>query len=127
MVDSGVDAYRKIDVKARVESASPGQLIVLLLEGLLRSLVEVRSAIIDKDLQKKGERLSSAMSIVLALRESLDDSVESELPHNIDLLYDYIQRKMIEINQTMDVNSIDEIVELVITLKSGWDQIVETP
>ncbi len=125
MSNSGVDAYRTIDVKARVESATPGQLVVLLFEGLLRSLVEVRSAIVEKNFQKKGEKLSSAMSIVLTLRESLDDSVDSDLPHNVDLLYDYIQRKMIEINQTMDINSLDEIVDLVITLKSGWDQIVE--
>lgn len=127
MSNSGVDAYRTIDVKARVESASPGQLVVLLFEGLLRSLVEVRSAIVEKNFQKKGEKLSSAMNIVLTLRESLDDSVDSDLPHNVDLLYDYIQRKMIEINQTMDINSLDEIVDLVITLKSGWDQIVEKP
>ncbi len=127
MSNSGVDAYRTIDVKARIESASPGQLVVLLFEGLLRSLVEVRSAIVEKNFQKKGEKLSSAMSIVLTLRESLDDSVDSDLPHNVDLLYDYIQRKMIEINQTMDINSLDEIVDLVITLKSGWDQIVEKP
>lgn len=125
MVDSGVDAYRKIDVKARVESASPGQLVVLLFEGLLTSLVEARGAILERDLEKKGQKISAAMSIVLTLRESLDVTLDSDLPHNIDLLYDYIQRKMIEINQTMDVNSIDEIVELVVTLKSGWDQIVE--
>ncbi|MGH1371915.1 MAG: flagellar export chaperone FliS [Cellvibrionaceae bacterium] len=126
MSNSGVDAYRKIDVKARVESASPGQLIVLLFEGLLRSLVETRTAIIEGDLKAKGEKLSSAMSIVLTLRESLDDSVDSDLPHNIDRLYDYIQRKMIEINQTMDIDSVDEVMELVITLKSGWDKIVES-
>lgn len=125
MVDSGVDAYRKIDVKARVESASPGQLVVLLFEGLLTALVEARAAILDRDLEKKGQKISAAMSIVLTLRESLDVTLDSDLPHNIDLLYDYIQRKMIEINQTMDVDSIDEVVELVVTLKSGWDQIVE--
>ena len=120
---SGVDSYRQIDIKARVESATPGQLIVLLYEGLLTSLSEARASILTKDLQKKGRAISKAMSILATLRESLNPEVGGELPHNIDRLYDYMQRKLLDVNQNLDAEKLDEVIELVITLKSGWDEI----
>ncbi len=125
MAERGVDAYRKIDIKARVESATPGQLVVLLFEGLLTSLVEARAAILEKDYQAKGQKISKALSIVLTLQESLNGDVESDLPYRIERLYDYMQRRLLEVNQSMDVAIIDEVVELVVTLKSGWDQIAD--
>lgn len=125
MAERGVDAYRKIDIKARVESATPGQLVVLLFEGLLTSLVEARAAILEKNYQTKGQKISKALSIVLTLQESLNDDVESDLPYRIERLYDYMQRRLLEVNQSLDIAVIDEVVELVITLKSGWDQIAD--
>ena len=120
---SGVDSYRQIDIKARVENATPGQLVVLLYEGLLTSLSETRASIVTNDLQQKGVAVSKAMSILVTLRESLNRDVAGELPHNIDRLYDYMQRKLLGVNQNLDVEELDEVIELVITLKSGWDEI----
>jgi flagellar secretion chaperone FliS len=125
MSERGIDAYRKIDIKARVEAATPGQLVALLFEGLLTSLVEARTAILEGDYQLKGQKISKSLSIILTLRESLDVNVESDLPYNIERLYDYMQRRLLDVNQSMDVAVIDEVVELVVTLKSGWDQIVD--
>lgn len=116
--------YQSIDLKGRVESASPARLIQMLYEGLAGNVQKTQQAIENKDYAAKAESLTKSLAIVAALRESLDSSAESELPYNLDNLYDYIQRRLIEANQTLSLETLGEVSELVNTLKGGWDQLI---
>ncbi|MAZ88252.1 MAG: flagellar export chaperone FliS [Cellvibrionaceae bacterium] len=122
MSDRPIDSYRAMDIKARVESASAGELIALLFEGLITSLTAVKVAIGRGDLKAKADKISNAISILSALRESLNDDGGAEITYNLDRLYDYMQRKIITANQSLNVEDIDEVVELVVIIKSGWDE-----
>ncbi len=122
MSDRPIDSYRTVDVKARVESAGPGELIALLFEGLITSLTEVKVAIANGDLKLKAEKVSKAISILSALRESLKDDGSSDIAYNLDRLYDYMQRKIISVNQSLNPDDVDEVIELVVVTKSGWDE-----
>ncbi len=122
MSDRPIDSYRAMDIKARVESASPGELIALLFEGLITSLTEVKVAIGNGDLKLKAEKISKAISILSALRESLKDDGGGDISHNLDRLYDYMQRKIISANQSLNTDDVDEVVELIVIIKSGWDE-----
>lgn len=123
MADKRIDAYRTISIRAQVDSSSPAQLIVLLFDGLLVSLTDAKIAIEKRDYSLKGQCFSKSLTILAALRESLDKSVGGDFPHDVDRLYDYMQRRIIEVNQNLNTVIIDEIIDLTLTLKSGWDQI----
>ena len=113
--------YHQIDIQARVEAASPHQLIALLYEGLVGALTASRMAIDCGDLEAKSHQISRAMGIFKALDDALDDSVEGDFPHNLHALYGYMSQKTLEASHHLDVTIIDEILELVLTIKSGWD------
>ncbi len=117
------ELYRGIDISARVGSATPYELISLLYEGLLTSLADARLALDSGDLEAKSRCLTKAISIVHALRESLNTDIESDLPHNVLLLYNYMIDRLLQASRECDTAAVVEVSELVLTIKSGWDRI----
>ncbi len=119
--------YRQLDLQTRIESATPLQLVQMQYQGLLASLLEARGAMERKDHAQKGKMMTRALAIVSALRDTLDKSVEGELPVNLDRLYDYWQRQLINAHAHNDQAPLDEVIELVKTVKSGWDEVSKNP
>lgn len=104
-------------------SSSPHQLISLMYEGLLASLSAARLALENHDLAMKARHISRSIAIIHALRDCLDHSVESEFPHNARLLYGYMMEKLLYASRHLDVAAVQEVTQLVLTIKSGWDAI----
>lgn len=128
--------YSRIDLQTKVDSASPAKLIQLLYENTLLQLQKSRKALEqetsdgaqqDKSAQtahineQYNAHIVKAIDSIMALREALDFEVASELPHNLDNLYDYLQRRLLKARLLQDPAAIDECIALTETLKSGWD------
>lgn len=123
-----VSVYQEVELHSKVTGASPHRLVQLLYESALVNLQLAQQLLIvaepDKDQLAMLERsLVKALNIVLELRDSLDLTVNSELPHNLDLLYDYIQRRLLHARIKKDLAAVVESISLLETLKSGWDAI----
>ena len=119
------EQYKSLDLHTRVAAANPHQLIQMLYEGAIERLVVARAAMGRDDLATKGVMLGKAISILSGLRESLDKEVDSELPDTLDRLYEYMQFRLLEANRHNDSAMIDEVLELIRTVKSGWDGIAD--
>ena len=115
--------YQTINVAAAVESASPHRLVQMLMQGCLQRLAEAKGAIARGDIAAKGEALGKAINIVGGLQSSLNKEVQSPLPQQLDELYIYMQRRLVEANLHGDVAMVDEVSGLMRTVKEGWDGI----
>jgi flagellar protein FliS len=73
-------------------------------------------------LAAKGEMLGKAISIVGGLRSSLDMDA-GELSERLDQLYEYINLKLLEASKQNDAEKVNEAIQLLKTIKSGWDEI----
>jgi flagellar secretion chaperone FliS len=67
--------------------------------------------------------LGKAISIIAGLQSSLDPKHSPDLVDKLDALYDYMQRKLFEANIKNDPALIDEVCDLMRTVKSSWDEI----
>lgn len=114
--------YRQLGIESEVSNASPHRLIQLLFEGALARLAAAQGAIERGDLAAKGELLGKAISIVGGLRSSLDMSA-GELSERLDQLYEYINLKLLEASAQNDADKVNEAIQLLKTVKSGWDEI----
>ena len=123
MADTPISHYKQVDLQTRVNDASPHRLIQMLYEGAIERLACAKGALAHQDIATKGIMLGRAISILSGLRECLDNSVDSELPDNLDRLYDYMQRRLLVANINNDQAMIDEVLSLIKTVKSGWDEI----
>ncbi|ACE83994.1 flagellar export chaperone FliS [Cellvibrio japonicus] len=114
--------YRKLGIESEVSNASPHRLIQLLFEGALGRLAAAQGALQRGDLAIKGENLSKAIGIIAGLRSSLDMDA-GDLSENLDKLYEYMNFRLLEASTQNDGDKIAEVIQLLKTLKSGWDEI----
>lgn len=112
----------KLGVVAEVEEASPHRLIQMLYEGALQRIAIGKGAMQRKEIALKGQSISHAIAIVGGLRSSLDLS-QGEIAVNLDNLYEYMERRLLEANLKNDAEVLDEVSGLLKDIKSAWDAI----
>ena len=77
------------------------------------------------DIAQKGLMLGKAIEIISGLRDGLEPE-KAEDPaaiQRLDALYNYMGNRLVEANRVNDVEMIDEVARLLITVKTGWDAI----
>ncbi len=115
--------YGQVKTQTNVEIASPHRLIQMLMEGALEKINFAKNYMINGNIAEKGAHISWAISIVSGLRVSLDAEKGGEIAQNLEALYDYIERRLLQANLENKVEYLDEIMGLLLEIKSGWDAI----
>ena len=115
--------YRQNHIQGGIESASPHRLVQMLMEGALEKILAAKGFMANKDIAKKGEHISWAISIIDSLRSCLNVEVGGEFAQNLLNLYNYMERRLLEANIKNDPAMLDEVGQLIIEIKSGWDAI----
>lgn len=115
--------YRSAGMEGLVEEASPHLLVQMLLEGALDRIASAKGYMQTGEIARKGESLGRAISIIEGLRVSLDRDVGGELAANLNDLYEYMGRRLVEANARNDVSLLDEVSSLIGEIKAGWDAI----
>lgn len=122
---SALAQYQRVDRESAVNGASPHKLIQMLMQGALQRMEQARAAMDENNIPLKGEMLGKATSIIGGLQASLDKSRAPELCESLDGLYDYMQRRLLQANVNNDPEMIEEVSQLLSTVKDGWDQLAE--
>jgi flagellar secretion chaperone FliS len=120
---SAMYQYQQIGVHSAVMDATPHRLVQMLLEGVLEKVSLAKGNIARNETAKKGENISKAITIVGGLHASLNKEVGGELSENLGNLYDYMSRRLVIANLRSDPGILDEIANLVLEVKAGWDAI----
>lgn len=115
--------YQKISAQAQTSEASPHRLVQMLMEGGLDRIAQAKGSLERKDIAGKGIAIGKAIGIVGGLREGLDrDNMTAEL-ERLDALYLYMTRRLTDANLKNDIAALDEVTELLTTVKEGWDAV----
>ncbi|PIE24569.1 MAG: flagellar export chaperone FliS [Neptuniibacter caesariensis] len=112
--------YQNVDLRATVETASPHKLIAMLLDGAMGALAKSKGAIERNEIEERTEHLNKASEIVVGLKGCLDLEQGGEIAANLDALYDYMLRTMMQANSQNDVNKVQEVMDLMLEIKQGW-------
>lgn len=121
MQKRGASQYGKVAVGSEASFASPHRLIQMLMEGALDKIAFARGQIERKDFEGKGKNITWAISIVQGLSASLDTESGGEIAANLEGLYDYMVRCLLEANKDNDIAKLDEVTSLLKEIKSAWD------
>lgn len=112
-------------LKTQVMSASPNKLIEMLLEGAIKKIRVAKLALETGKLVQMGENLIKAQDIVLELRYSINEEVESTIPQDLIQLYEYMHQRLVIANIDRDTEAMDEVQGLLTELLDAWKQISE--
>ena len=125
--NTALRAYRKMDVESGVSSATPKQLIQMLLRGALGRIAQAKGHMERGEVAKKGEAIGWGISIIDGLRASLNHEIGGEISTNLDRLYEYMSHQLLQANLNDDPELLDEVAALLQQIKEAWDSIPEDP
>jgi len=122
-VRNALNQYSANAVQTGVESASPHRLIQMLMEGALGKIAAAKGYMERGEIRPKGQQIGCAISILEGLKASLDKEKGGEIAQNLEDLYIYMERRLIEANRANDVSLLDEVADLLRQIKEAWDAI----
>ncbi len=124
---NGTKAYAKVGVESAVMSASNDQLITLLFDGAISSLVRARLFLLEGNIVKKGESLSKAINIIdNGLKLGLEETSEDDLTRNLASLYRYMVHRLLRANIDNDADGIEEVEKLLRNIADAWKEVSGT-
>jgi flagellar protein FliS len=122
---SGVAQYGKVAAESEVAYASPHRLVQMLMEGALEKVATAKGCIERNDLAGKSQQITWAMSIINGLRASLDMESGGAIAVNLDDLYNYMTRRLIDASVQNDAAALAEVIDLMLEIKGAWDVMPE--
>jgi flagellar protein FliS len=109
----------------QIQTATPGQLILMLYQGAIKFCKIAKFAIEEKDLIKANKFLIKTQDIVTELSLSLDREAGGEIAKNLSSLYEYMNRKLLEANLKKEIEPIEEVQNLLEELEGAWQEAVK--
>ncbi|MDX7782935.1 flagellar export chaperone FliS [Aeromonas caviae] len=117
-----IKAYTTHNLQAEMAVADPYRVIQLMMQGCIERLAQAKGAIERKDFEGKSIAISKCMALINGLQDALDLSY-GKVPEDLFALYDYMKQRLLDAGLNMAVAPLEEVGQLMLTIKSGWDSI----
>lgn len=108
------------------QTATPGQLVVMLYDGFLRFAAQGRAALERGDVGESAGRLTRAQDIVTELRVTLD-MTQGAVAQNLASIYDYVGERITAARLERDPEQVSEAMRRMSDLRDAWARIASTP
>ena len=122
-MDSGVS--RKYLVQ-QIMSASPARRVAMLYDRAISLLNEAVEAIEAGDIERRWRCNAKATEVVCQLWEALDMDQGSDIAANLGQLYEFIVRRMTDIDIGNDAQAAREVIGLLEPLRRSWHELATT-
>ncbi|USK49562.1 flagellar export chaperone FliS [Bacillus sp. CMF12] len=106
-----------------VNTASPGELTLMLYNGCLKFIHQAKKAIMDNNIEAKNTNIQKAQNIIRELMVTLNMDVE--VSKNMMSLYDYMNRRLMEANVKNETAILDEVEDLVTEFRDTWKEVIQ--
>jgi len=114
-----------VAAESEVSYATPHRLVQMLMEGALDKVSTAKGQVERGDMEGKSKQISWAISIINGLRSSLDMEAGGEIAVNLEDLYSYMTRRLIDANVENNAEALDEVSGLMLEIKGAWDSMPE--
>ncbi|UOQ45734.1 flagellar export chaperone FliS [Halobacillus salinarum] len=105
-----------------VETASPGELTLMLYNGCLKFIKQAKKAMETNQIEAKNTSIQKAQNIVQELMVTMDQGYE--ITQQILPLYDYMNRRLMEANVKNDLEILEEVEGLAVEFRDTWKQVI---
>jgi flagellar protein FliS len=96
----------------------------MLYNGCLKFIKQARLAIEQKNTQDKNLNLQKAQRIIQELMITLNP--ETAVSESMMSMYDYMNRRLIEVNMSNDLDILDEVEGYVTEFRDTWKQVIQS-
>jgi flagellar protein FliS len=118
-INNPYQAYQQ----SSVNTATPGELTLMLYNGSIKFMKLAKKAIGEKDIQAKNTNLIKAQKIIQELMVTLD--VSQPVGQSMMTMYDYMNRRLIDANIKNDTAIIEEVEAYMVDFRETWKQVIQ--
>ena len=111
--------YSKVEDNA-IFTASKEELTLMLYEGALKFINQAIDATEASDMQKANRLIIRVEDIIREFQITLD--FQYEISNNLNSLYDYMHRRLIEANMKKDVGILKEVRDMLREFRDMWKE-----
>ena len=115
-----MESYGEGNQTSQAMVADRVELIQMLFDGLIDSLVTAKGHIQRKSIDEKNKSLMRAGRIVVGLQGALDMEKGGDLARNLFELYSYVTRRLIHVNARNDLDALQEGHTLLNEIRQAW-------
>jgi flagellar protein FliS len=117
-------SYRQV----ATQTASPGQLVLMLYDGAIRFLERARQGFQSDDPLEFNQTINNnvlrAQAIINELSAALDLERGGQLAQTLRALYLYMDRRLQQANQHKQEQGINEVLRQLTVLRDAWAQML---
>lgn len=106
-----------------IYTSSPGKLIILLYDGLIKFIMKGIKAINEKNIPEANTNIIKAQNIVSELSDVLD--MKYEISISLRSIYKYMLNRLIKANVLKSKEILEETLNFANTLRDTWTKIVK--
>ncbi|WP_312629438.1 flagellar export chaperone FliS [Scandinavium sp.] len=120
----GTKAYASVDLESQLAGATPHQLITMLYDGAINAVLRAKIYFESGNIARRGEMISRAINIIdNGLRSALDHEKGQEIALDLERLYEYMSRTLLQANIRNDPSSLIQVSEILTNLATTWKDI----
>lgn len=120
MLESAVDRYKQV----RIQTTSPGELLVALYDGLFRFLNGAKLCIEKGETARGRELIGKSHAIISELYIALDHEKAPELCIQLENVYEFSMHQLTQANLKTDPALIAEVIQVLTPLRDAWNEAV---
>ncbi len=118
-----LESYGAGNAATQAAVANKVELIQMLFDGLIESLMIAKGHIERNNIEEKSKALSRAGRIVVGLQGALDFQQGGDLAANLNELYSYVTRRLLHINARNDLEALSEVHGLMTEVRQAWREV----
>lgn len=110
--------------KTTVETISPGKLLIMLYDGMVKNLRNAQDAVNNQDVPAAHDNIVATQNILVELMATLN--MDYKISESLLALYEFMYNQLVEANIKKDSRLLLEVQELVMDLRETWDQAIKS-
>ena len=128
MAGSPRSPKRNSYVQTKFNTASPGQRVVLMYDGIIKYLTLAQQAFAlegPERIEKIHDHLTRVAQIISELRLALDHKADNELASTLENLYIFWERQLSDANTKKKPDNIADVLNMVTELRDTWNNALQ--
>ncbi|MCW4782360.1 flagellar export chaperone FliS [Enterobacter chuandaensis] len=118
---TGNSAYTTVSLDSQINGATPHELIVLLYDGAINAMKRAEIYFQSGNIARRGEMISRAINIIdNGLRTGLDHEKGGQIAEELESLYEYISRTLLEANLNKSGENLPHLISLMTEMSETW-------
>ena len=123
MYSKDISTYQQTNIL----TADPRKLVIMCYSAAISNLRMACECYESGDFETKAKGIQKAQNIICELMNALDFEKGGEVARNLDALYNFMGRQIMESDLNKDVKGIGRVIEMLEELKSAWEEIFYGP